>query len=141
MVSIDRVKPAHFECAPDKENDVECKTLKTKPKTAGIIRGTRQEQKGFSSKTTRKPVRLGVKSHKCGKRQFSTRTTSSSLAITPQSPATRAHSPKRYKPYIAPHSRTPAVTRANGRGGGSRTYFRVPLHLRNSNGDRNDMNR
>ena len=33
------------------------------------------------------------------------------------------------KTYIAPHSRAPAVSHANGNGGGLRTYSRIPLHL------------
>ena len=137
MVSIYRAKPAHFGCAPDQSNDVERKTVKktTNSQTAGNIRGTRKEQKGSSSKITPKPVRQGFESHKCAKRQFSTRTTGSSPAVTPQSPATRADSPKRYKPYIASHSRILAVTRANGRGGVSRTYSHVPLHLRDKIAD------
>ena len=32
--------------------------------------------------------------------------------------------------YVAPHSRAPAVSRANRNGGGLRTYSRIPLHLR-----------
>ena len=44
-----------------------------------------------------------------------TRTTGSSAAVTPQSPATRAHLPKQYKPHIAPHSRALSVTRARRR--------------------------
>ena len=32
--------------------------------------------------------------------------------------------------YEAPHSRAPAVSRANGNGGGLRAYSRIPLHLR-----------
>ena len=32
--------------------------------------------------------------------------------------------------YVAPHLRAPAVSRANGNGGGLRTYSRIPLHLR-----------
>ena len=82
-------------------------------------------------------VRQGFESHMCAKQQFSTRTTGSSPAVAPQSLATRAHSPKRYEPYIAPHSQTPAATRANGRGGGSRTYSLVPLHLRDKIADSN----
>ena len=82
-----------------------------------------------------------VKSHTSAERKFLTRTTGSSPAITPQSQATRAHLPKQNKPYIAPHSRTPAVTRANGSDGGSRMYSRVPLHLRDSNTAMNDTNR
>ena len=34
------------------------------------------------------------------------------------------------KTYVAPHSRAPAASRANGNGGGLRTYSRIPLHLR-----------
>ena len=32
--------------------------------------------------------------------------------------------------YVAPHSRAPTVSRANGNGGGLRTYSRIPLHPR-----------
>ena len=32
--------------------------------------------------------------------------------------------------YVAPHSRAPAVSRANGNSGDFRTYSRIPLHLR-----------
>ena len=32
--------------------------------------------------------------------------------------------------YVAPHSRAPAASRANGNGGGLRTYSCIPLHLR-----------
>ena len=46
--------------------------------------------------------------------------------------------PKQLTPYIAPHSQTPAVSRANGRDGGSRTYARVPLYLRGKTLDIND---
>ena len=64
-VSVDQVQPAHFECAPDTGIDVERKTRKktTNSETAGIILGTRKEQKGSSSKITPKPVRQGVESH------------------------------------------------------------------------------
>ena len=36
--------------------------------------------------------------------------------------------PNKGKSYVAPHSRAPVVSRANG--GGLRTYSRIPLHLR-----------
>ena len=42
----------------------------------------------------------------------------------------RVNLPRPLTPYVAPHSRTPAVSRANGSDGGLRTYPRVPLHLR-----------
>ena len=47
-----------------------------------------------------------------------------------QQKAIRVKLPNKFKPYVAPHSRTPAVSRANGSDGGLRTYSRVPLHLR-----------
>ena len=37
--------------------------------------------------------------------------------------------PKQFTPYIAPHSRTPDVSHANGNDGSLRTYSCVPLHL------------
>ena len=47
--------------------------------------------------------------------------------------------PNQFKPYVAPHSRTPAVSRANGIDGGLRTYSRVPLHLRGKTSPTSDM--
>ena len=38
--------------------------------------------------------------------------------------------PNKSKAYVAPHSRAPAVSCANGNGGGLQTYSRIPLHLR-----------
>ena len=39
------------------------------------------------------------------------------LATTSQHQAHRVNLPKQFKPYVAPHSRTPAVSRANGSSG------------------------
>ena len=52
------------------------------------------------------------------------------MATAPQQKAKRVKLPKQFKPYVAPHSRTPAVSRASGNDGGLQTYSRVPLHLR-----------
>ena len=52
------------------------------------------------------------------------------LVTTSQHNANRVDLPKQFTPYVAPHSRTPAISRANWSGGGLRTYSRVPLHLR-----------
>ena len=51
-------------------------------------------------------------------------------ATTSQHNANRVNFPKQFTPYVAPHSRIPAVSRANVSGGGLQTYSRVPLHLR-----------
>ena len=51
------------------------------------------------------------------------------MATVPQQPADKVKLPNKGKSYVAPHSRAPAVSRANGDGGGLRTYSRIPLHL------------
>ena len=52
------------------------------------------------------------------------------LATTSQHNANRLNLPKQFTPYVAPHSRIPAVSRANGSAGRLRTYSRIPFHLR-----------
>ena len=52
------------------------------------------------------------------------------LATTSQHNANRVNLPQQFTPYVAPHSRIPAVSRAIGSAGGLRTYSRIPLHLR-----------
>ena len=52
------------------------------------------------------------------------------LATTSQLQAHRVNLLTQFTPYVAPHTRVPAVSRANGSSGGLRTYSRVPLHLR-----------
>ena len=52
------------------------------------------------------------------------------LATAPQQKAIRVKLPNKFKPYVAPHSRTSAASHANGSDGGLRTYSRIPLHLR-----------
>ena len=51
------------------------------------------------------------------------------LATTSQHKANRVNLPQQFTPYVAPHSRIPAVSRAYGSDGGLRTYSCVPLHL------------
>ena len=63
------------------------------------------------------------------------------LATTSQHNANRANLPKQFTPYVAPHSRTPAVSRANRSSGGLRTYSRVPLHLRHKTPNSNKTTR
>ena len=60
------------------------------------------------------------------------------LATTSQQNANRVNLPKQFTFYVAPHLRTPAVSRANGNGGGLRTYSRVPLHLRDKTPSSNE---
>ena len=51
------------------------------------------------------------------------------LATTSQHNANRVNLPQQFTPYVAPHSRIPAVSRAKGSAGGLRTYSLIPLHL------------
>ena len=52
------------------------------------------------------------------------------MATVPQQLDAKVNLSNRDNTYIAPHSRAPAVSRANGNSGGLRTYSRIPLHLR-----------
>ena len=52
------------------------------------------------------------------------------LATTSQHNANRVNLPQQFTSYVAPHSRIPAVYRANGSTEGLRTYSCIPLHLR-----------
>ena len=55
---------------------------------------------------------------------------SKKLATVPKQLDVKVNLCNRDNTYIAPHSRAPAVSRANGNGSGLRTYSRIPLHLR-----------
>ena len=61
-VSVDRVKPAHFECEPETGTAIKSKTqLKTtNSKTADIVRGTRKDRIRSSSTLTQKSDRTRV---------------------------------------------------------------------------------
>ena len=93
-VSIDRIKPAHFECEPETGTKIQRKTQPktTNSKTAEIARKTRRDRKRSSSTYTPKSVT---------KTQTSKPT---SPAITPQPQATRAHLPRQPTPYSAAFS-------------------------------------
>ena len=128
-VSLDRVKPAHFECEPATGTTTQRTTPseRTSSKTTGIVRRNSQDplapgstHSQRSSRTSVKPTTTQSKATKHG----------TNLATAPQQKAIRVKSPNKLKPYVAPHSRTPAVSRANGSNGGLQTYSRVPLHLR-----------
>ena len=54
---------------------------------------------------------------------------SKKLATVPKQLDVKVNLSNRDNTYIAPHSQAPAVSPANGNGGGLRTYSRIPLHL------------
>ena len=131
-VSVDQVKPAHFECEPETGTATKRKTqLKTtNSKTTGIVRGTRKDQVRSSSTHTQKSDRTRVKLTKNIQTQSAATKIGKSSTTTPQHQAHRVNLPRQLSPYVAPHSRTAAVSHANGSDGGLQTYSCVPLHLR-----------
>ena len=129
-VSFDRIKPAHFECEPatgtTTQHKMQSKT--TNSKTTEIVRGSRKDKIRSSSTLTQKSDKTRVKLKTNTQTQSAAAKIGKNMATQHQ--AHRVNLPKQFAPYVAPHSRTPAVSRANGSNGGLRTYSHVPLHLR-----------
>ena len=128
-ISLDRVKPSHFECEPA-TGTITQRTTPSKrgsSKTTGIVRRNSQDPLTPSSTHTQRSNRKSVKPTTTKSKATKHGT---NFATTPQQKAIRVKLPNKFKPNVAPHSRTPAVSRANGSDGGLRTYSRVPLHLR-----------
>ena len=126
-VSLDRIKPAHLECEPTTCTNIQ-RTTPNKPQSSKTTR--------ISSRNPQGPPRPGradtqTSNRKSVKTKKSTAVRSSSkLATVPQQLDAKVKLSNKDNTYIAPHSRAPAVSRANGNGGGLRTYSRIPLHLR-----------
>ena len=128
-VSLDRVKPAHFECelATGTTTQRTTPSKRTSSKTTGNVRRDLQDPLAPSSTHTQRSNRTSVKPTTTKSKATKHGT---NLATAPQQKAIRVKLPNKFKPYVAPHSRTPAVSRANGSYGGLRMYSCVPLHLR-----------
>ena len=127
--SLDRDKPAHFECEPATGTATQHtkQPQKTSSKTTGITRGNPKDPLTPSSTHTQRSNRTSVKPTTT---QSTATKNGTKLATVPQQTAKRVKLTKQFKPYVAPHSRTPAVSRANGNDGSLRTYSCVPLHLK-----------
>ena len=112
-VSLDRVKPAHFEFEPATGTATQRTTQlqKTSSKTTGITRGNPKDPLTPSSKHTQRSNRTSVQPTTT---QSTATKNGTNLATAPQQTAERVKLTKQYKPYVAPHSRTPTVSRANG---------------------------
>ena len=126
-VSLDRVKPAHLECEPTTGTNIQ----RTTPNKQQSSKTTR-----ISSRNPQGPPRPGSADTQTSNRT-SVKTTkstgvrsSSKLAAVPQQLDDQVKLSNKDNTYIAPHSRAPAVSRANGNGGSLRTYSHIPLHLR-----------
>ena len=126
-VSLDRVKPAHLECEPTTGTTIQRKTP-NKPQRSKATR--------TSSRNPQGPPRPGsadtpTSNGRSVKTKKSTAVRSSKkLATVPKQLDVKVNLSNRDNTYIAPHSRAPTVSRANGNGSGLRTYSRIPLHLR-----------
>ena len=128
-VSLDRVKPAHFECEPATGTITQRTTpsKRTSSKTTGMVRRNSQDPLTPSSTHTQRSTRTSAKPTTTKSKATKHGT---NLATVPQQKAIRVKLPNKFKPYVAPQSRTLAASRANGSDVGLRTYSRVPLHLR-----------
>ena len=126
-VSLDRVKPAHLECEPTTGTAIQRKTP-NKPKRSTAIRTSSRNPQGpprTGSADTSTSNGTSVKTKK------STAVRSSKKSATvPKQLDGKVNLSNSDNTYVAPHSRAPAVSRANGNGGGLRAYSRIPLHLR-----------
>ena len=122
-----RVKPAHLECEPTAGPNTQRTTpsKKQSSKTTRVSSGNPQNPPRPSSANTQTSRRTSVK-----KTQSTAVRSSTKLATVPQQLDDKGKLSNKDKTYIAPHSRAPAVSCANGNGGGLRTYSRIPLHLR-----------
>ena len=126
-VSLDRVKPAHLECEPTTGTTIQHKTP-NKPKRSTATRTSSRNPQGpprTGSADTPTSNGTSVKT----KKSTVVRSSKKSATVPKQLDA-KVNLSNRDNTYVAPHSRAPAVSRANGNGGGLRTYTRIPLHLR-----------
>ena len=123
-VYLDQVKPAHLDNEPDigteKQRKMQNNTKNSK-NTARVRRAPALKQ---NSERKRAEPKAKTQTRSVAVQN------GTNLAITSQHNANRVNLPKQFTPYVAPHSRTPTVSRAKGSGGGLPTYSRVPLHLR-----------
>ena len=112
-VSLDRVKPAHFEC----ETATGTTTQRTTPskrrssKTTGIVRRNSQFPLAPSSTHTQRSNRTSVKPTTT---QSKATKHGTNLATASQQKAIRVKLPNKFKPYVAPHSRTPLFLALTG---------------------------
>ena len=122
-VSLDRVKPAHLDNKPkigtEKQHKTQNKTKNSK-NTATVQRAPALKQ-NFEKKRAEPKGKTQTRSVVVQN--------GTNLVTTSQHNANRVNSPKQFTPYVATHSQTLSVSRANGSDGGLRTYSRVHLHL------------
>ena len=126
-VSLDRVKPAHMECEPTTGTTTQRKTPSNSRKSTATKISSRNPQgpprPGSADTPTSNGTRVNTK-------KLTAVRSNKKSATVPKQTDVRVNLSNRDNVYVAPHSRAPAASRANGNGGGLRTYSRIPLHLR-----------
>ena len=126
-VSLDRVKPAHLECEPTTGTTIQCKTPSKPRRSTATRTSSRNPQGPPRTGSADTPTSNGTRV----KTKKSTAVRSSKKSATvPKQIDVKVNLSNRDNTYVAPHSRAPAMSRANGNGGGLRTYSCIPLHLR-----------
>ena len=126
-VSLDHVKPAHLECEPTTGTTIQRKTPSKPQRSRATRTSSRNPQGPPRTGSADTPTSNGTRL----KTKKSTAVRSSQKSATvPKQIDVKVNLSNRDNTYVAPHSRAPAVSRANGNGGGLRTYSRTPLHLR-----------
>ena len=120
MVTVDRVRPAHFEGEPESgttaQRQTKPKPKSTTPKPAAITRKPQKVRARSSGTTTLKSLKTGADTSMSTQTWSSTLGIGTSLAITLQSDATRATCLD-HQHYKAPNSRITTAPRANGDSG------------------------
>ena len=107
-VSLDRVKPAHFECEPATGTTTQRTTpsKRTSSKTTGIVRGNTQNPLAPSTHARTHTQRSNRTSVKPTTTQSKATKHGTNLATAPQQKAIRVKLPDQFKTHVAPHSRT-----------------------------------
>ena len=126
-VSLDRVKPAHMECEPTTGTTTQRKTPSKSRKSTATRTSSRNPQGPPRPGSADTPTSNGTRVNT--KKSTAVRSNQKSATV-PKQIDVKVNLSNRDNTYVAPHSRAPAASRANGNGGGLPTYPRIPLHLR-----------
>ena len=131
-VSLDQVKPAHLESQPETGTETQRKTQTktTNSKISEIVRRVPKDKIKSSSALNQNSDRKRTKSTAYTQTRSDVVKNGKNLATTSQHQAHKVNLPEQFTPYVARHSRAPAVSRAKGSSGGLGTYSHVILHLR-----------
>ena len=126
-VSLDRVKPAHMECEPTTGTTTQRKPPSKQGKSTATRTSSKNQQGPPRPGSADTPTSNGTRVNT--KKSTAVRSNQKSATV-PKQIDVKVNLSNRDNTYVAPHSRAPAASRANGNGGGLRTYSRIPLHLR-----------